>query len=72
MLEYGHFGDTKRLSPLVSELRFSSGSGIRIYYTRYDNRIIILLCGGDKSTQTRDIKQAEQLAKEYYDGIDSI
>jgi len=72
MLEYGHFGDTKRLSTLVSELKFSSGSGIRIYYTRYGSRIIILLCGGDKRTQSRDIIHAEQLAKELYDGTDSI
>jgi putative addiction module killer protein len=49
------FGDHKYLDEGVYELKIKYGPGYRVYYTKKNNRIIILLCGGDKSTQKRDI-----------------
>ncbi len=54
----GNFGDHKYLSEGVYELRFTYGKGIRIYYGKEEDTIILLLLGGDKSTQTRDVKKA--------------
>ena len=59
----GNFGNTKIIGDGVSELRIFVGPGYRIYYTIRNNEIVILLCGGDKSTQQNDIKQAKELAK---------
>ena len=61
-LQLGLFGDTKSVGEGVNELRISFGPGYRIYYTLEDKLVILLLCGGDKSTQDKDIK----LAKEYW------
>jgi len=67
MIEHsGHFGDTKRLDRGVSELRFRSGSGFRVYYSKHQDTVVILLCGGDKSSQQRDIQKAIQLANIYH------
>ncbi len=59
-VEEGNFGDYKKLDNDISELRLKFGSGYRIYYTEIDNIIIILLCGGDKSTQVKDIEKAKE------------
>jgi putative addiction module killer protein len=67
-----HFGDTRGLSVLVSELRFTFGGGIRVYYTCRNGSIILLLTGGNKATQTRDTENAKALAKEFYDEHNSI
>jgi putative addiction module killer protein len=48
----------------IGELRVDFGPGYRIYFVRRGNAVIILLCGGDKSTQDRDIRRAVALAKE--------
>lgn len=48
----------------MSELRIHHGPGYRIYFTRRDHVVVILLCGGDKSTQDADIAIAQRLAKE--------
>ena len=61
----GNLGDTKSVGDGVSELRLDIGPGYRLYFTRRQQTLIVLLIGGDKSTQTRDIKQAKLLAKEY-------
>jgi len=63
----GNLGDYKSLGNNICELRLTTGPGYRIYYMQKNDEIIILLVGGDKSTQTQDIKKAKQLAKEYLD-----
>jgi len=63
-VEEGNLGDTKPLGDGVSEFRIDYGPGYRIYYTQRNKIIIILLVGGDKSTQSRDIKRAIQLARD--------
>ena len=63
-LELGHYGDAKAIDGEVSELRFHFGPGYRIYFTERNNEIIILLVGGDKSTQSADIALAKKLASE--------
>lgn len=60
----GNFGDHKGLGDEVSELRFTSGAGFRVYYTVRNGEIVLLLVGGDKSTQKVDIQKAKNLAKE--------
>jgi len=61
----GNLGDHKYLKDGVSELRFDFSAGYRIYYSELDNIIIMLLCGGDKSNQNRDIKKAVEFLKDY-------
>ncbi len=60
----GNRGDCKKIDTDISELRFNFGSGYRIYFTETDEIIVILLCGGDKSTQTRDIEKAKIYLKD--------
>lgn len=59
-----NYGEHKKLDSNISELKFNFGSGYRIYYTEKDNIIIILLCAGDKKTQSKDIEKAKELYKE--------
>jgi len=67
-LSLGHLGDAKFLGDGVSEMRIDYGPGYRLYFTRRGERIVILLCGGDKKRQSDDIGRAKQLAKEADDG----
>ena len=60
----GSFGDAASVGHGVSELKINIGQGYRVYYTIRRQTVVILLCGGDKSTQDKDIKQAKKLAKE--------
>jgi len=64
-LAYGNAGDVKPVGSGISELRIDSGPGFRIYFKKQGNTIIILLCGGDKSTQAKDIQTAKRLAAEW-------
>ena len=60
-----NFGDCKKIDNEISELRLKFGSGYRIYYTEIDNIIILLINGGDKSTQNKDIKKAREILQEW-------
>lgn len=60
-LELGNLGDAKTVGERVSELRIHTGPGYRIYFSRQGETVYLLLCGGDKSSQQRDIKHARQI-----------
>lgn len=59
----GDFGEMRDVGENVSEFKFRFGPGYRVYYTIRNGELIILLAGGDKSTQSRDIEKAKDLAK---------
>jgi putative addiction module killer protein len=63
-MELGNLGDVQPVGEGVSEARIHYGPGYRLYFVRRGDVVIVLLCGGDKSTQARDIERAKQLAKE--------
>ena len=63
--ELGAFGDCEPVGEWGFELRFFFGLGCRVYFGRIGERVILLLCGGDKRTQTRDIRRAKQFFNEY-------
>ena len=60
----GNFGNHSSVGGGVSELRVDVGQGYRIYYTIRQQRVVILLCGGEKASQQRDIRLAQQMARE--------
>ena len=64
-LASGNPGDVAPVGKGVSELRINYGPGYRVYYAQRGTRYILLLAGGDKSTQDRDIAKAKRLAAEY-------
>jgi putative addiction module killer protein len=66
-LAFGLAGDAEPVGQGVSELRIHHGPGYRIYFQKRGNTIIVLLCGGDKSTQAKDIKAAKRLAEAWSD-----
>ena len=59
----GNLGDVVSVGGGVSEIRVDVGAGYRVYFTRRQRIVVILLCGGDKSTQTKDIARAKLIAK---------
>lgn len=64
-LKMGNFGDCKALGDGISELKIHYDPGIRIYYSKKGMKIILLLTGGDKSSQSKDIMKAKEYLKEY-------
>jgi putative addiction module killer protein len=62
-MEMGNPGDTRSVGQGILEMRIDYGPGYRVYYVHRGAQIVILLCGGDKRTQQRDIKRAQKLAE---------
>jgi putative addiction module killer protein len=63
----GNTGDAKSVGGAVSELRIDHGLGYRVYFTRRRQTLVVLLCGGDKRTQSRDIRKAVAIAEKLED-----
>ena len=63
----GNFGDMKPVGCSVSELRITVGPGYRVYFTKFEEKLIVLLVGGNKSTQSKDISKAKALLEELKD-----
>lgn len=63
--EHGNFSDCKPVGEGVLEMRIHTGPGYRVYYTRQGEVLYLLLLGGDKSSQQRDIRRAIELAREF-------
>lgn len=66
-LAFGHFGDVQPVGNGVRELRLHFGPGYRIYFVQRGRALLLLLCGGDKSSQRRDILRAKPLAADWPD-----
>ncbi len=64
-LAYGLLGDVEPVGEGISELRIHFGPGYRVYIQKRGTTVIVLLCGGNKSSQAKDIKTAKRLAKEW-------
>lgn len=64
-LAAGNPGDVKPVGDGISEMRINYGPGYRVYFQCRGDVVVILLCGGDKSTQTKDIENAKRIAKEW-------
>ena len=62
--EAGNFGDCESVGESIYEMRIHVGPGYRIYYCRRGKVVYLLLCGGDKSSQKRDIREAKKILKE--------
>ena len=63
-VEMGNFGDAAPVGEGISELRIFYGPGYRVYFIQLDSVIVILLCGGDKSSQQADIARAKEIARQ--------
>jgi len=63
----GNPGDVKSVGDGISEMRIDYGPGYRVYFMRRGSLIVVLLCGGDKSTQEKDIAQAKAIAAQWKD-----
>lgn len=64
-VQIGLFGDAKSVGDGVLELRVNHGPGYRVYYARRGSVLVLLLCGGDKASQARDITRAKALAQDW-------
>ena len=66
-VQIGLFGDVKPVGEGLSELRIDHGPGYRVYFARRGDILVILLCGGDKGSQARDIARAKAMAEQLED-----
>lgn len=66
-LAHGNPGDVKPVGEGISEMRVDYGPGYRVYYLRRGDILAVLLCGGDKTSQESDIKQAKTIAQRWRD-----
>lgn len=66
--KFGNPGDVAPVGEGVSEMRIHYGPGYRVYFAQRGSEVVLLLCGGDKSSQAEDIERAKELAKEWRDG----
>jgi putative addiction module killer protein len=64
-LAFGHVGDVRPVGNGINELRIHHGPGYRVYFQRRGGLLIVLLCGGDKGSQSKDIAEAKRLAEEW-------
>jgi putative addiction module killer protein len=64
-IQLGNLGDYRSVGSGVFELKIDYGPGYRVYFAQVDSLIILLLCGGDKSTQDRDIRQSQQFWSDF-------
>lgn len=67
----GNLGDFKNLGGKLCEMRFHISKGYRVYFSMINGKLIILLNGGDKSTQDRDIEKARQILQDYLKGANN-
>lgn len=65
-LSLGNFGIVEPVGEGVSELKIDHGPGYRVYFVQHGSHYVLLLAGGDKSTQARDIRKAKELARKYH------
>lgn len=63
----GNLGDSASVGDGISEMRVHYGPGYRVYFMQQGGRLIVLLCGGDKGSQTKDIQKAKRIAKDWKD-----
>lgn len=64
-LQQGNYGDVEPIGEGLSELRFFFGSGYRVYFGENADNIVVILCGGDKNSQSQDIENAKAYWQEY-------
>ena len=65
-IELGNLGDHKRLDPVLHEMRLHFGSGYRVYFALEETGVVLLLCGGDKGSQRKDIERARRYLADYH------
>ena len=63
-MNFGHFGDVRPVGSGISEMRIFYGPGYRVYFRKTGRKVILLLCGGDKKSQSRDIERAKELVRQ--------
>ena len=64
-VRYGNLGSWKYLKNGIAEIKFDTGPGYRVYFSKQGEMIILLLCAGEKKSQIRDIKKAEKVLKDW-------
>ena len=68
-MEFGNFGDVSSVGEGISEMRIFYGPGYRVYFVQRGSEVVILLSGGDKSTQSKDITKAKEIARQLEDQL---